>query len=108
VFEFKNNIVYYAGGVALTDSRGQITSHSNNIFYGGSKALPRSNGIDYNLSDLVSGYEPTASNGDPLFTNPAILPTGCTGTYGKDKAPNSDGLSLRKGSPEIKSGIAVI
>ena len=104
VFEFKNNIVYYTGGVALTDSKGQITSHSNNIFYGSSKALVRSNGIDYNLIDIMSGYEPTASNSNPLFTNPANLPTGFTGTYGKDKAPDSDGLSLQKGSPGINSG----
>ena len=33
VFEFKNNIVYYNGGVPLTDSQGKISSHSNNIFY---------------------------------------------------------------------------
>jgi hypothetical protein len=107
VFEFKNNIVDYDGGVALTDSKGQITSHSNNIFYGSSgKALVRSNGIDYNLSDL-SGYEPTASNSNPLFTNPANLPTRFTGTYGNDKAPDSDGLTLQKGSPGLNSGIVL-
>jgi hypothetical protein len=103
-FEFKNNIVSCDGGVALTDSKGQITSHSNNIFYGSSKALVTSNGIDYNLSDLTRGYEPTALNTDPLFTNPANLPTGFAGTYGKDKAPNINGLGLQKGSPGINNG----
>src|SRR5271166_4444661 len=39
LFEFKNNIVYYSGGVPLTDAGGQITSHSNNIFYRGAGTL---------------------------------------------------------------------
>jgi hypothetical protein len=107
VFEFKNNIVNYDGGVALTDSAGQITSHSHNLFFGHGEVLVRSSGLDYHSSDLLSGYEPTASNRDPLFTNPANLPTGFTGTYGQEKAPNFDGFSLQKGSPGINSGTAL-
>jgi hypothetical protein len=107
VFEFRNNIIHYNGGVPLTDSKGQITSHSNNIFYGNSGTLVRSDGVDYRSSDLVSGYEPTASSSDPLFSNPANLPTGFTGTYGVDMVPNWDGFSLLKGSPGINRGMAL-
>jgi len=32
-FELRNNIIYYSAGVPLVDTKGQITSHSNNIFY---------------------------------------------------------------------------
>jgi hypothetical protein len=55
----------------------------------------------------VSGYEPTASSSDPLFSNPANLPTGFTGTYGVDMVPNWDGFSLLKGSPGINRGMAL-
>jgi hypothetical protein len=107
VFEFKNNIVYYDGGVPLTDTNGRITSHSNNLFFGHGGALVRSNGVDYGASNLATGYEPSALSSDPLFRNVANLPTGFTGNYGIDLAPNRDGLSLRKGSPAINAGAAL-
>ncbi len=47
VFEFKNNIVYYNGGVPLTDSQGKISSHSNNIFYRSSGTLVTSRSVSY-------------------------------------------------------------
>ena len=47
VFEFKNNIVYYNGGVPLTDSQGKISSHSNNIFYSTSGTLVTSKNVSY-------------------------------------------------------------
>jgi hypothetical protein len=105
VFEFKNNIVQYSGGVPLTDSKSQITAHANNIFYGDAGVLVSSNGVDYSSSNLVGDYEPTASSSNPQFNNAANLPTGFTGTYGVDMAPKSDGFSLRKDSPGLNAGM---
>ena len=107
VFEFKNNIVYYNGGVPLTDSQGKISSHSNNIFYSSNGTLVTSKSVSYNASNLKSNYEATASSSDPLYKNTANLPTGYTGIYGVNLAPNNDGLNLQEGSPGINNGIAL-
>jgi hypothetical protein len=104
VFEFRNNVVYYAGGAALSDT-GKITVHSNNIFHGGS-SLVRSRGTTYSAGNIAS-YEPTASAADPLFANATNLPTGFTGRYGVDLAPNASGLSLQQGSYGIDHGFAL-
>jgi hypothetical protein len=106
VFELRNNIIYFSGGIPLTDAKGQITSHSNNIFYGGG-TLVSSAGREYDSSSLTGGYEPTASSSDPLFKSTASLPTGFAGPYEMNTMPNSDGLSLQPGSPGIKNGIAL-
>jgi hypothetical protein len=107
MFEFKNNIVYYTGGVPLTDAKGQITSHSNNIFYRGNGTLVLSNGVNYSSSNLTTSYEPTGSSSSPMFKNTANLPTGFSGVYGVNMAPKDDGLSLQPGGPGIKKGIAL-
>jgi hypothetical protein len=106
VFEFENNIIQCSDGIPLTDSQGQITVHSNNIFYGGG-TLVRSNGVDYVSSNLVNGYESSARSINPLFNNSDNVPTGFTGAYGTDMAPNTNGFSLRNGSPGINGGIAL-
>jgi hypothetical protein len=107
IFEFKNNIVYCHGGVPLLDTKGQITSHSNNIFYGTDRTLVRSNSVDYDTNSLTNRYERTASCEDPRFKNAANLPTGFARAYGCNLMPNSDGLSLDYGSPGIGRGIAL-
>jgi len=48
-----------------------------------------------------------ASSSDPRYKNTANLPTGFTGTYGVNLAPNNDGLSLQQGSPGIDQGIVL-
>jgi hypothetical protein len=48
-----------------------------------------------------------ASSSDPRYRNTANLPTGFTGTYGVNLAPNNDGLSLQQGSPGIDQGIVL-
>jgi hypothetical protein len=101
VFEFRNNIVHYAGGTPFTEN-GKLTLHSNNLFFGGG-TLVRSNGQNFSASNLVN-YEPTGIAADPQFTNPAALPTAFVGTYGVDLAPNTSGLSLKAGSPAIDRG----
>jgi len=106
VFEFENNIIQCSDGIPLTDSEGQITVHSNNIFYGGG-TLVKSNGVDYVSSNLVKGYESSARSINPLFNNSGNVPTGFTGAYGTDMAPNTNGFSLRKGSPGRNGGIAL-
>ena len=107
IFEFKNNIVYYDGGVPLTDAEGQISSHSNNIFYRGSGTLVRSSGVDYSSSNLNGSYEETASSSNPLFKGIADLPTGFTGAYGVDMEPNKDGFRLEQDSPAISKGVVL-
>lgn len=49
VFEFRNNIIHYSGGAALSDN-GRITAHSNNIYFG-SSTLVRSGGSSYTASN---------------------------------------------------------
>lgn len=107
VFEFKNNIIYYNGGAPLTDSQGKISAHSNNLFYRSSGTLVSSKGVSYTSSNLKTGYEATSSSSDPLYKNTANLPTGFTGTYGVNLAPNNDGLSLQQSSPGIDHGIVL-
>jgi hypothetical protein len=107
LFEFKNNIVYYSEGVPLTDAGGQITSHSNNIFYRGTGTLVSSSGVNYNSNNLQGSYEETASSSNPLFTNIVGFPTGFAGAYGVDMAPNKDGFRLQQDSPGISKGIAL-
>ena len=105
VFEFRNNIIYYAGGPVLSDTSGRITAHSNNVYYG-SGTLVRSGGGSYGAGSLA-GYEPTASAADPLFANVANLPTGFVGAYGVDLAPNANGLSIQQTSYGIDHGTAL-
>jgi hypothetical protein len=106
VFEFENNLVQYSDGIPLTDSKGQITAHSNNLFCGG-KTLVKSNGIDYVADNLVKDYESTATCTNPLFSDSDNAPAGFTGIYGVDMAPNRNGFSLRIGSPGINGGMAL-
>lgn len=105
-FEFRNNVVYYTGGVPLTDASGQITAHSNNMFFRGSGTLVSSRGSSFSASNLAS-YESTGSSADPLFKNSSSLPTGFTGTFGSNQTPNTDGLSLLPGSWGIDHGFAL-
>lgn len=106
-FEFKNNVIYCGDGLPLLDTKGQITSHSNNIFYASNRTLVRANGVDYDASNLTNRYESTASSEDPLFKNTANLPTRFAGIYGLDLRPAGDGLSLGIGSPGLGAGIAL-
>jgi hypothetical protein len=104
--EFKNNIVYSSGQAPVTDSRGQITSHADNIYYG-SGTLVSSAANYYNSGNLKTSYEPSASVSDPLFKNASSLPTGFVGTYGVDLRPNTDGLSLQAGSYGLDHGMVL-
>jgi len=104
--EFRNNIVYYTGGTPLDASNGAITAHSNNLYYRGTGTLVTIGSTDYSSSNL-GDYEITASGNDPSFKNAGNLPTGFTGTYGIDLAPNADGLSLQQRSEGVDSGISL-
>jgi len=90
--------------VPLTDSNSKITAHSNNAFYrvnGGT--LVSLGGTSYTASTLGS-FEATASAINPGFKNTANLPSGWTGSYGVNLAPNNDGLSLSASSPVLGLG----
>lgn len=105
-FEFRNNIVSYTGGVPLTDEDGDITAHSNNLYFRSSGTLVSSLGTSYTASSLGS-YEASAVSANPLFVNTAMLPTGFAGTFGASLAPNSDGLRLQPGSAGMDRGGAL-
>ncbi len=102
VFEFRNNLVHQTSGVPLTEN-GKFTAHSNNAF-SGSGTLVRSSAASYSASNLAS-YESSAVAGDPKFVNPSALPTGFSGTYGKNLAPNAAGLALQSTSALIDRGV---
>lgn len=104
LFEFRNNIVHASGRTPLTES-GRFTAHSNNI-YSGTGTLVRSGSSSFSASNLAA-YESSASAADPLFVDPAALPTAFQGVYGSALAPNSPGLSVRQGSPAIDRGAAL-
>lgn len=106
VFEFRNNIVYYTGGVPLTDTGGDITLHSQNVYYRGSGTLVSSKGTNYTSSNL-STYESGAWSNNPMFASVTSLPSGFTGQYGVDLAPDRNGLSLQPGSPVIDQGVVL-
>ncbi len=103
LFEFRNNIVHYTAGVPLTDVEGVITAHSNNIYYRGGGTLVSSGGTSYTAANLAA-YEASASAGDPLFVNTALLPNGFAGVFGVDLAPNRDGLRILPASPAVDRG----
>ncbi len=105
--EFNNNIIYELDDTPLNDPGAKITSHANNVFFrSGGGTLVNKGGTTYSSSTLTS-YEPTASSSNPLFKNTASLPTGFTGTYGVNLAPNSDGLSLQTNSPSQNTAVAL-
>jgi hypothetical protein len=104
--EFKNNLVYNAGGIPLSDANGAITSHSNNLYYSGSSALVSSHGKSFSSANLTT-YEATARGANPLFKNTSNLASGFVGTYGVDLAPNKDGLALQASSAGMNSGVAL-
>ncbi len=104
---FRNNIIYELDDVCLTDSGGDIDTHSHNLFYranGGT--LVSTGGTTYNAANIGS-WEPTAQTADPLFKNTANLPDGFSGSFGSSLAPNKDGLSLQASSPAFNSGVAL-
>ncbi|MCL4785706.1 MAG: immunoglobulin domain-containing protein [Verrucomicrobia bacterium] len=102
--EFRNNIIYELDDVPLTDSGSDITGHSHNLFYrANSGARAQIGGTSYTTTSITS-WEPTARTTDPLFKNPANLPTGFILTVGGTLVPNTDGLSLQEGSPALGVG----
>jgi hypothetical protein len=103
--DFKNNIIYELDDTPLRDPAAKITSHVNNVFYRvGGGTLVSSGATSYSASNLRTGYEASASFGDPLFKNTTNLPDGFSGQFGIDLAPNRDGLSLQATSPALNAG----
>jgi len=104
---FRNNIVYELDDVCLTDSGGDLDTHSHNLFYranGG--ALVSAGGSTYNAGN-ISSWESTAQTADPLFKNTSNLPDGYSGNFGSDLAPNKDGLSPQAASPALNTGVTL-
>jgi hypothetical protein len=92
-FEFRQNIVYTRTGTPLTDARGAIRTHSDNIYFRNDASLVVAGGLSFNARTLQR-YESSARSIDPQF-NLDALPTGFVGRYGIDLMPNRDGLRPR-------------
>jgi hypothetical protein len=108
VLEIRNNIIYADSDTrCLIDDDGDITNHSNNVYYRpGGGTLVIADGVSYTAGDVAS-WEPTARTSDPLLENPSDLPTGFTGAFGVDIKPNSDGLNIMPDSPARDAGAAL-
>jgi hypothetical protein len=108
LLEVKNNIVSTRSDTTpLYDRDGDITVHSNNIYYKpGEGTIIYSNGTNY-IADTIGGWEPSAVITDPLLKNISNSPTGFSGTYGSDLAPNNDGFDITANSPAKNSGISL-
>jgi hypothetical protein len=106
--EIRNNIIYADSDTrCLIDDEGNITHHSNNVYYRpGGGTLVIADGASYTTSN-VGSWEPTALSGDPLLENPSHLPTEFTGAFGVDIKPNSNGLSITADSPARDAGAAL-
>jgi hypothetical protein len=122
------NIVYNStanGGLLIDQDVGNINSLRvyNNTFYNAPVIVNNSaatfNPFEFknNIVYYPSGTPITGANrfttssnnltANPAFRNVASLPTGFVGTYGKDLAPNNDGLSLQLGSTAIDGGTSL-
>jgi hypothetical protein len=96
------NNTFYNAPVTVNNSAATfpIFEFKNNIVYqtagtaitGSSKFTASSNNITTN----------------PFFKNVANPPTGFSGTFGVDLAPNTDGFSVLSGSPAIDTGTALV
>jgi hypothetical protein len=106
--EIRNNIIYADSDTrCLIDDEGNITNHSNNVYYRpGGGTLVIADSTSYTAGN-VGWWEPTALTDDPLLENPSDLPTGFTGAFGVDIKPNSDGLNITADSPARDAGAAL-
>jgi hypothetical protein len=106
--EIRNNIIYSDSDTrCLIDDEGNITNHSNNVYYRpGGDTLVIADGVSYTAGN-VGLWEPTALTGDPLLEDPSDLPTGFTGAFGGDIKPDSDGLNVTAESPARDAGAAL-
>jgi hypothetical protein len=108
VLEIRNNIIYADSDTrCLIDDEGNITNHSNNVYYRpGSDVLVIANGTSYTAGN-VNTWEPTALTDDPSLVNSANLPTGFVGAFGVDMQPDSAGLNITADSPARDAGAAL-
>jgi hypothetical protein len=93
-FIFKNNIIYTGNYQPFADPF-NVSTHSNNLIYRASGALDVhvSNGTNYNRAGVLK-WEPSAINTNPNFVG-GNLPTGFSGTYGIDLAPNTNFFAIK-------------
>lgn len=107
VYNLKNNIIYSSDSVPVFDLSGAAI-HSNNLIYRSSNesdiSVYSTLSKTYNSSGIQT-WEPTALNTDPLF-NGGTFPTGFTGTYGINMAPNTSYFAITSGKV-LDSGITL-
>jgi len=93
------NNTFFNAPITVTPSSATYTTFDvrNNIVDGG--GITGSNFFTTNTNNLTT---------NPSFKNTGNPPTGFTGTYGVNMAPNADGLSLLSGSPALGAGATLL
>jgi hypothetical protein len=93
------NNTFYNAPITVTSSHASYSLfdvRNNIVYYPGGTPISGSSFFTRNSNNLTA---------NPSLKNTASLPTGFTGTYGVNLAPNADGLSLAAGSPAIGAGV---
>jgi hypothetical protein len=94
--DVRNNILWTTGDAPLQDNNGTITTHSNNLFYRASGTLVNAGRTAYTSANITT-YETSAQATNPTFTG-GTLPTGFSGTYGVNMAPNTNYFAISSGN----------
>lgn len=95
------NNTFYNAPITVTPSQATYSLfdvRNNIVYYPGGTAISGSGFFTTNSNNLTA---------NPSLKSTANLPTGFTGTYGTNLAPNADGLSLASSSPAIGAGVAL-
>jgi len=90
-----NNTFYNAPVIVNSSANILVFELKNNIIFA-------AGGPANNLSQVTASSNNLLTN--PGFKNAASFPSGFTGAYGVDLAPNSDGLAPQAVSPAIEAG----
>ncbi|MBV9391820.1 MAG: right-handed parallel beta-helix repeat-containing protein [Verrucomicrobia bacterium] len=98
LLEFRNNIVVANKGVPLTDDFGQITKHTDNLYFSKTGVAVVSGGNAFKSAQITTEFESTALSIDPQFQDVSDLPTGFSQSKAGFLAPNQAGLSLQRKS----------
>src|SRR5262249_261689 len=95
------NNTFYNAPVTITNSTATFSTFEfkNNVVY-----VPGGTPIT-GASHFTSSSNNLTTN--PSFKNASNRPTGFTGTFGVNLAPNTDGLSLLSSSPAIDAGASL-
>jgi len=102
---FVNNIVSVGNNIPIYDRRGAIVTRTNNLLYRSSgTTLAYVSGTSYTSANIATwvGNSSTKTT-NPSFTG-GTLPTGFSGIYRTNMAPNTTYFELGSASPAVDAG----